>query len=67
MTTEKGGPMNVSKGGSREHDGQERITVSLPTEIAERLSSFCREKNVPPDRVVERALIEYLREGDMSH
>ncbi|GAB4370951.1 MAG: hypothetical protein Kow00128_18450 [Deltaproteobacteria bacterium] len=53
---------NPGGGGRRE-----RITVSLPEEIAGRLAEFCREKKVPPDRVVERALIEYFREGDMSH
>ena len=46
---------------------RERVTLLLLPEIVEMLSAFCREKNVPPDRVVERALIEYFREGDMSH
>jgi len=48
-------------------DRRERVTFLLLPEIVELLSAFCREKNVPPDRVVERALIEYFREGDMSH
>ncbi len=46
---------------------RERVTFQLLPEIVELLDAFCREKNVPPDRVVERALIEYFREGDMSH
>lgn len=48
-------------------DRREQVTFLLLPEIVEMLSAFCREKNVPPDRVVERALIEYFREGDMSH
>ncbi len=48
-------------------DRRERVAFLLLPEIVELLNAFCREKNVPPDRVVERALIEYFREGDMSH
>ena len=48
-------------------DRREHVTFLLLPEIVELLTAFCREKNVPPDRVVERALIEYFREGDMSH
>lgn len=59
--------MNVSKGSSPENGRREQITVTLPAEIAERLRSFCREKKVTADRVVERALADYFREGDMSH
>jgi len=59
--------MKVPNGGSPEHGEREQITVSLPAEIAARLSSFCREMKVSPDRVVERALADYFREGDMSH
>ncbi len=57
------------KGKSRDMDAgrRERVTFQLLPEIVELLDAFCREKNVPPDRVVERALIEYFREGDMSH
>jgi hypothetical protein len=43
------------------------VTVSLPTELADRLADFCREHRILADLVVERALIEYFREGDMSH
>lgn len=46
---------------------RETITVSLPSEIAEKLAAFCREWKLPPDLVVERALADYFREGDMSH
>ncbi len=47
--------------------GREQITVSLPAEMAEALREFCRDKRVTPELVVERALAEYFREGDMSH
>lgn len=46
---------------------QERVAVTLPREVAERLRQFCRDYGVSPDRVVERALRDYFREGDMSH
>jgi len=59
--------MKVAKGGTPENGAREQITVSLPAEIAGRLSSFCREMKVSPDQVVERALADYFREGDMSH
>jgi hypothetical protein len=39
----------------------------VPAELAETLRDFCRDKRVTPDMVVERALAEYFREGDMSH
>ena len=48
-------------------DGPREISVRLPVDLVEQLESFCREKNVAADRVVERALIEYFREGEMSH
>jgi hypothetical protein len=28
---------------------------------------YCIDHRVTPDEVVERALLEYFREGDMSH
>ena len=43
------------------------VTVTLPAALADRLKEFCRNCRVPRDIVVERALIEYFREGDMSH
>ena len=43
------------------------VTVMLPAALADQLKEFCRNCRVPRDLVVERALIEYFREGDMSH
>ena len=43
------------------------VTVTLPAALADRLKEFCRNCRVTRDIVVERALIEYFREGDMSH
>ncbi len=59
--------MKRENGGTKTEDGRREVSVTLSEEIASRLESFCREKNVAADRVVERALIEYFREGDMSH
>ncbi len=47
--------------------GRDELTVTLPVEIIERLRAFCHDLRVSPDTVVERALIEYFREGDVSH
>jgi hypothetical protein len=49
------------------NDRRQRITFLLLPEIVELLDAFCKDKKVPPDRVVERALVEYFREGEMSH
>ncbi|MGE5188885.1 MAG: hypothetical protein ACM3NF_02385 [Gemmatimonadota bacterium] len=46
---------------------RDSVTFLLLPEIVEMLDAFCREKKVPRDRVVERALVEYFREGEMSH
>ena len=46
---------------------REKVAVTLPVELHAKLSEFCREKKVSPDLVVERALTEYFREGDVSH
>jgi hypothetical protein len=43
------------------------VTVTLPAALADQLKEFCRTYLVTRDIVVERALIEYFREGDMSH
>jgi len=43
------------------------VTVTLPAVLADQLKEFCRNCRVTRDIVVERALIEYFREGDMSH
>jgi len=52
------------KGGNGE---REPVTVTLPGALLDQLREFCREYRVTPDLVVERALAEYFREGDMSH
>ena len=63
--------MKAADGGSGPTEngdrGRERIALSLPRDLAEQLAAFCREKGVQQDMVVERALIEYFREGDVSH
>jgi len=46
---------------------REPVTVTLPAGLVDRLKEFCREYRVTQDMVVERALVEYFREGDMSH
>ena len=43
------------------------VTVTLPAELVDQLKEFCRNCRVTRDVVVERALGEYFREGDMSH
>ena len=43
------------------------VTVTLPAALADQLKEFCRNCRVTRDIVVERALGEYFREGDMSH
>lgn len=59
--------MSADRDNPEKNNGRREITVGIPADLADRLDSFCREKNVPAARVVERALIEYFREGDMSH
>ncbi|HSL92804.1 MAG TPA: hypothetical protein VK863_09150 [Candidatus Limnocylindrales bacterium] len=59
--------MNGGRKGKSGNGNREQITVSLPAELAETLRAFCRDKRVTPELVVERALAEYFREGDMSH
>jgi hypothetical protein len=53
--------------GNRSEDGREQLVLWLPTALLETLMEFCRDKRVAPELVVERALVEYFREGDMSH
>ena len=43
------------------------VTVTLPAALVDQLAEFCRNCRVTRDIVVERALVEYFREGDMSH
>jgi len=60
--------MSAGPTGKKKGNGQrEPVTVTLPAEQVDRLKEFCREYRVTPDQVVERALAEYFREGDMSH
>jgi hypothetical protein len=39
----------------------------LPSAMVDQLKEFCRTYLVTQDTVVERALADYFREGDMSH
>lgn len=43
------------------------VTVTLPSVLVDQLNEFCRNCRVTRDIVFERALVEYFREGDMSH
>ena len=43
------------------------VTVTLPAALVDQLKEFCRNCRVTRDIAVERALVEYFREGDMSH
>jgi hypothetical protein len=54
------------KKGDRERE-QVSVTVTLPSALGDQLKEFCRNYRVTRDIVVERALVEYFREGDMSH
>jgi len=47
--------------------GSVSVTVTLPAALVDQLKEFCRNCRVTRDIVVERALVEYFREGDMSH
>jgi predicted transcriptional regulator len=58
------------KTGEKKGNGEREpvsVTVTLPAELVDRLKEFCRNCRVTRDIVVERALGEYFREGDMSH
>jgi len=60
--------MSGETAGGRAGNGRrEPVTVTLPAELVDQLKEFCREYRVTPELVVERALAEYFREGDMSH
>jgi len=60
--------MSAEPGESKRGNGRrEPVTVTLPAELVDQLKDFCREYRVTPDQVVERALADYFREGDMSH
>ena len=61
--------MSGKTGGEKGNGGREpvSVTVTLPSALVDQLKEFCRNCRVTQDIVVERALGEYFREGDMSH
>jgi len=59
--------MTAETKGKRGNGEREPVTLTLPAGLLDQLKEFCREYRVTPDLVVERALREYFREGDMSH
>ena len=61
--------MRGKTGGEMENGEREpvSVTVTLPSALVDQLKEFCRNCRVTRDIVVERALVEYFREGDMSH
>lgn len=59
--------MSEERTGRKENGEREPVTVLLPTELVSTLNQFCKNYRVLPEQVVERALVEYFREGDMSH
>ena len=59
--------MSEAGEGKRTERERKQVTVTLPAELHLTLAEFCREHKVSRDLVVERALREYFREGDMSH
>src|SRR4030067_247742 len=61
------GPMSEPGGRGEGVRGREQVIVTLPADLCEKLSDFCREWKVSPALVVERGPAEYLRRGGMSH
>ena len=61
--------MSGKTGGEKGNGEREpvSVTVTLPSALVDQLTEFCRNCRVTRDIVVERALGEYFREGDMSH
>jgi len=61
--------MSGKTGGGKGNGEREPVlvTVTLPAELVDQLKEFCRNCRVTQDIVVERALVEYFREGEMSH
>ena len=61
--------MSGKTGGKMENGERDlvSVTVTLPAALVDQLKEFCRNFRVSRDIVVERALGEYFREGDMSH
>jgi hypothetical protein len=59
--------MGEKTSGAKGNGQRETVTVTLPSGMVDQLKDFCREYKVTADQVVERALADYFREGDMSH
>ena len=61
--------MSGKTGGEKGNGEREpvSVTVTLPAALVDQLKEFCRNCRVTRDIAVERALVEYFREGDMSH
>jgi predicted transcriptional regulator len=61
--------MSGKTGGEKGNREREPVslTVTLPSALVDQLKEFCRNCRVTRDIVVERALVEYFREGEMSH
>ena len=59
--------MGEKTAGSKGNGQREPVTITLPAAMVDQLKDFCREYRVTADQVVERALADYFREGDMSH
>jgi hypothetical protein len=59
--------MSEAGEGKRPERERKQVTVTIPAELHQTLAEFCRGNKVSRDLVVERALMEYFREGDMSH
>jgi len=58
------------KAGGKQGNGEREpvsVTVTLPSALVDQLKEFCHNCRVTRDIVVERALVEYFREGEMSH
>lgn len=59
--------MSAMEAGSDGQGERGPLTVRLPPVTIDRLRQYCLDRHVTPDEVVDRALLEYFRVGDMSH
>ncbi len=59
--------MSGKTGGERETTERIPVTVTLPPALVEQMKEFCHHCRVTQDTVVEHALMDYFREGEMSH